>query len=592
MENTARIRLRIMLIALIGGAAFLLYLLVNVVLASINGSRLDELQHHHYPIIEELRLLKQDLQSIREGFAATVGLGDPLLLEDTESLVQGVETRLRELSTRDAQMRGSILALQNGFGHYAEDAMTLAQQLLSHPDDAPRYHEAMTESLLALERLQVELQQLQIKRQKKYANLLKETHDAVNRANLWGAVLGVVVIAVLVLLAWTISRRVVHDIEKSDQLKDEFLAAISHELRTPMNGIIGALSLLRSTGLDEDQGGWLEIASRSANGMMMSIDDLLQFSELAAGQDQLHTGTFRLRPGLEKLLETQRIEFAEKNLLFEFHGGAILDRLVVSHEAKILYVIRHLLSNAMKFTERGGVQLSVSQASQVTESGDATIRVLVQDTGPGIASEHLGSLFKPFRQQDGSFSRRHQGMGIGLATCHAIAQLLRGSLQVRNRIVGGLEVEFLFPVRFADLERGQREGRDKPRAPERSKVVLIAEDNAVNLMVLKGHVQKMGYHVLSARNGRQALDLMQSRLVTVVLMDCQMPVMDGFDATRAIRQLPAPLCDTPVVALTANVMDMDRQRCLDSGMNAFVQKPVDLAELQKTLDSVLALETA
>jgi signal transduction histidine kinase/CheY-like chemotaxis protein len=591
MDNNSRIGLRIMLIAVIGGTAFLLYLALNVILASINGARLDELQHHHYPIIEDLRLLKQDLQSIREGFAATVGMGDPLLLEDTASLVLEVERRLERLLSRDERLKVPLQVLQQGFATYAANATALAQQMLDHPDDLPRYHEQMTASLQTLERLQRQIQQLQVQRQRMYGELLDQTHRAVNQANLWGALLGVAVIIGLVLLAWTISRRVVRDIEKSDRLKDEFLAAISHELRTPMNGIIGALSLLRTTGVDEEQKNWIEIASRSANGMMMSIDDLLQFSELAAGQEQLLTSVFMLRPGLERLLESQRPEFTDKNLLFEFHGGAILDRLIVSHEAKILYVVRHLLSNALKFTERGGVLLSVSQASQTSEEGDATIRVLVQDSGPGIAPEHLQSVFRPFRQQDGSFSRRHQGMGIGLATCHAIAHLLKGSLQVRNRPSGGLEVEFLFPVKFADLARETRVEKGRVQ-PQRSKVVLVVEDNAANLAVLKGHLQQLGYHVLSARHGRQAVDLMQSRLVSLVIMDCQMPVMDGFEAARAIRKLPSPLCDTPIIALTANVMDMDRQRCRDAGMNAFVQKPVALPDLQRVIASVEVSETA
>ncbi len=592
MESNARIRLRIMLIAFLGGAAFLLYLLVNVVLASINGDRLNELQHHHYPIIKDLLLMKQDLQSIREGFAATVGLGDPLLLEDTEGLVAGVQRRFDSLIARDDQMRLPVLRLQEGFEHYSRDATSLAQQVLAHPEKLPAFHGAMSASLEQLERLQQQLQVLQTRRQKLYGELLNDTHLAVKRANLWGALLGVAVIVVLVVLAWTISRQVVRDIEKSDRLKDEFLAAISHEMRTPMNGIIGALSLLRTTSLDEDQLGWLDIANRSASGMMMSIDDLLQFSELAAGQGQPHIARFRLRPGVEKLLEACRIEAQEKNLQFEFHGGAILDRLIESHESKILFVIRHLLHNAVKFTVRGGVQLSVAQASQSSENGNAMIQVLVKDSGPGIAPEHISSLFRPFRQQDGSFSRRHQGMGIGLATCKAIANLLQGSLQVGNRGPGGLEVEFLFPVRFADMEQWVNVDKADSRISPGGRVVLIVEDNAVNLMVLKGHLQKMGYHVLSARNGRQALDLMASRLVSLVLMDCQMPVMDGFEAARAIRQLPVPLCDTPVVALTANVMDMDRQRCLDAGMNAFVQKPVDLHDLRQVLDSLSGMALA
>src|SRR5690606_10877307 len=220
-------------------------------------------------------------------------------------------------------------------------------------------------------------------------------------------------------------------------------------------------------------------------------------------------------------------------------------------------------------------------------------RVLVQDSGPGIPPQELAELMRPFRQLDGSFSRPHQGMGIGLATCNAIARLLHGQLSLRNRPSGGLEVDFVFPVQFADAPVLSTPAPAAENAQRnRSGVVMVVEDNLVNLLVLKGYLKHMGYSVLGARNGQQALDLMQSRLIDLVLMDCQMPVMDGFEATRRIRRLPEPLCATPIVALTANAMEADRQKCFQTGMNGFLKKPVEMDEVRTVVASHLAAKVA
>ncbi len=589
MERNARIRLQIMLIAVIGGLAFFLYLLVNVLLAATNADRLDQLQNRHFPVIEEIRLLKQDLAGLREALAMAVGLADPVLLEDAAGLAQRARERLANLRQRDPELAAEVEGILNAFEAYAQPAFLLSQALLTNPQRLPEYKSAMEASLRDYELLTGWVNALQTTRQADYQALLQETHLAARTANLWGGVLGLGVILVLGGLAWFISARVVKAINRSDRLKDEFLGTISHELRTPMNGVIGALSLLQSTGLDEDQKDWLEVANRSAGNMMMSIDDLLQFSELMAGQGPLQLGEFRLRTGLEKLLATLRPEFAEKNMTLEFQGGPVLDSVIVSHEARVLYVIRQLLGNALKFAApdsgQGVVRLVVTPVQPEPAVGSGEIRVLVQDSGPGIAPALQSELLRPFRQLDASFSRQHGGLGIGLANCQAIANLLGGRFSLRNRASGGLEAEFVFPVQFVSVQlpaamRSAEPGR-------RTGVVLVVEDNLVNLMVLKGYLKHLGYSALSARNGQQALDLMQSKLVDLVLMDCQMPVLDGYEAVRRIRRLSLPLCETPVVALTANVLEADRQRCLQAGMDGFLKKPVALDEVRAMLEGFL-----
>lgn len=581
MERHARIRLHIMLIAFIGGLAFLLYLLVNVLLAMDNARRLDRLQHHHYPILEEIRLLQRDLDSLRESLATAVGLADPELLEDAGRLADQVRRRLQYLHARDAQLREEAEGLQSAFEIYARPAFLLAQGLVAEPHRLPEYKAALEALLRDYEELTGWVNALDATRQAEYQALLNDTHAAAQRANGWGALLGVVVILLLLLLAWIIANRVLREITRGDRLKDEFLGAISHELRTPMNGVVGALSLLRTTALNEEQQSWLELARRSASGMLMSIDDLLQFSELAAGREALHLGEFRLRTGLVRLLETLQPEFTEQRLPLEFYGEPVLDRVILSHEAKILYVIRQLLANALKYAGAGPVSLSVTQVKAETGPAGGVLCVRVRDAGPGIPDEFLRELGRPFLQQDGSFSRRQGGLGIGLASCQVIARQLQGQLQLRNRPGGGLEAEFTFPVRWGEASPSLPV--PAPGQRHRSGLVLLVDDNLVSLLVLKGYLKHLGYRAVTARNGYQALDLMQSRLVDLVLLDSRMPLLDGLETARRIRLLPAPLNATPIIALSGQAADTAQLSTPSSGIDGVLKKPVALEELREVL---------
>ena len=296
-----------MLIALLGGAVFLLYLSVNVVLSIVNANRLDNLQSHHYPIIEEVRSFKQDLISLREGYAAAIGLADPLLLEDSTQLGESIAQRLPSLQNRDQLLQQQSATMVAAVKRYLDSSNQLAHELFENEAMLLSYQGVMERSLKEFDAAIESLDALILQRQNLYQALLVETKHAVNKANLWGALLGGLVIVILVVLAWFVARKVLRDINESDRLKDEFLATISHELRTPMNGIIGAHSLLHETGLDKDQQYWLDVANRSSSDMILTIDDLLQFSELSAGKAQLSIGEFQLRDQLEKLVNDFRL---------------------------------------------------------------------------------------------------------------------------------------------------------------------------------------------------------------------------------------------------------------------------------------------
>jgi len=592
LDQNAKIRLNILLIALLGGLGFLCYLLVNVYLAQKNGERLDNLLTRQYPVIEQIRLLKQDAQAIRDSLTAAVGLEDAFMVEDSQETATQFRERLRQLQAMEPALTPVTQGIGAAFDRYYEKSQALALELIENQDNLSLFKRRVDDSHRDFAQLAQRVDDLQRQRQQEYEALLLLTNAAVKDANLLGAILGALAIAGLGLLAWTISVRVLVEINRSNRLKNEFLATISHELRTPMNGIIGALNLLRSGSLTPEQSSWVGVASRAASAMMMSIDDILQFSEILSGQSARHDAEFDLRAALEKLLATFRPEFAARQLAFSWHLDDALPPAVSGDEQKILHVVRQLVSNALKFTESGrvAVQVSLAQPAEATPPSDAVhmVCVRVQDSGPGIATERMRELFQPFQQLDGAFNRRHQGMGIGLAICRAIATLLGGTVELRTPEQGGVEAEFRFPVGFKALSAVTS---PEPVAPviRSDALILVAEDNPVNQMVLKGYLAKLGFRVVTAGNGQEAVAAAQNNPVQLVLMDCQMPVMDGFEATRRIRQLPPPAGQVPIIAVTANALETDRQNCLAAGMDGYLKKPVDIEALRASLQPYLAV---
>lgn len=580
MNQHAKIRFQILSIAIIGGLALLFYLILNLILALNNAQRLDTLQSHHYPILEELRALKQELASVRETQAAAVGLGDTLLLEDSLRLGDGILRRLHGLRQREVHLAQQARLFSQLVERYLQTGAQLAQTLMQAPETISVYQSAMEGTVMDYNQAKQALDQLMALRQEQYQELMGQTRQAAYRANQWAAGLGALVMLILGVLASAVARRVVRDISASDRLKDEFLGTISHELRTPMNGIVGAHSLLADTTLNESQQEWLAVARDSTGNMMKIIDDVLQYSELAAGRAQPIREPFTLRTCVVPLVQQIRQDCAAKGLLFECRIGPVLDQVLVGNEVRVHFVLRHLLNNAVKFTDQGRVSLVIDTVSDELRPGQHQVRIQVEDTGPGIPQSYLSRLDQPFNQLDGSFSRRHQGMGIGLATCCAVARLLDGALNVTNLPQGGLRVEFRFNHQVAAAP-----GSDTPSAVAATLqgTVLVVEDNKVNRLVLQGQLQRLGLQVVLAEDGSQALQRLGSQPVDLVLMDCQMPVMDGLAATRAIRESSSAQARVPVIALTANASEADRHQCLAAGMNGFLAKPVNMDSLRREL---------
>ncbi len=375
-----------------------------------------------------------------------------------------------------------------------------------------------------------------------------------------------------------------------DQLKSEFLARMSHEIRTPMNGIIGYSRLLQETQLGSEQAEMLDTVVRSGESLLTILNDILDLSKVEAGRMEVEQIPCSPAAVLQEVarLFGQQASAKRIELRTELHPG--LPSVVTGDPVRLRQVLANLVANAVKFTDRGAVTL---RAAPLASESPHQLRVQfeVEDTGIGIPASAMPDLFSPFHQADGSTTRRYGGTGLGLAISKAIVELMGGRIAVHSQ--EGRGSRFWFSVTFgvaADAPAPVQtvpvtappDPRESPSPGRASARVLIVEDNPVNQTLTERILTRIGCAVEVAENGRIALDRVTgaAQPFDLILMDCQMPEMDGYEATRAIRQMPGPAARTPIVAMTANAMAGDREKCLRAGMDDFLAKPFQLAELR------------
>ncbi|MBP7142695.1 MAG: response regulator [Opitutaceae bacterium] len=368
--------------------------------------------------------------------------------------------------------------------------------------------------------------------------------------------------------------------------RSRFLSNISHEIRTPLNAVLGYTSLLRSTPLEPKQATWLDSLAAGGETLLSVITNILDYEKAQNGKLDLHRKPVKIRSLILDTVSAMAAFAESKELRLESGMDPRVPEIVVLDTPRLRQVLIHLLTNAIKFTRSGSVELSIA-SRQASQPGHVLLEFRVHDTGPGIQPDLIPRLFVPFTQGDDSRTRLHGGIGMGLALCSRLVHAMGGNLQLESTSEMGTAFAFSFEAEIRNsLDPEQAPPSDDPTPAHASLRVLVAEDNAVNRGLLRTMLRQLGHEAEFAVNGIEAFKRMQDLRIDVVLMDMQMPERDGCEATalyRSWEKTSDRMAPLPIIALTANVLPSDRKRCLEVGMNGFLNKPILLSDLRAAL---------
>ncbi len=383
--------------------------------------------------------------------------------------------------------------------------------------------------------------------------------------------------------------------EHSEQVKQQFLANMSHEIRTPMNAIVGMSNALRRDKPTDEatRESYVDAIASSSESLLGIVNEILDLSKIESGKLELEKVRMEPRGVIKSVIEVLRYRAEEKGLKLGTEIASDVPVAVLGDPARLQQVLMNLVGNAIKFTERGSIRIALDVQERLIDA--VMLRATVTDTGIGIAPDRLARVFDEFTQAESDHTRRFGGTGLGLTICKRLVEMQGGTINVTSEVGKGSSFTFTIPYALTSATREEPSKHGETPAQGRSDValhdlrILLAEDNKLNVMVARVELENIipGLQLDVAANGQVALEMLQTNDYDLILMDVQMPVMDGYEATRAIRAMPNGKARIPILAMTANVMQAELQQCLDAGMEGFIPKPFKEEELVEAIGKVL-----